>query len=462
MKQKLVQLLLLSAISIYLYPQDSLQYSNVSTGKTVLSGFIRGGFYSWIDKNDKKIYVPSAFSDLGINLKTTPSSSFAAFGDIRFRYGTEFLKPVNRFEIREAYAVVGGKKWEMTLGQKIIKWGRCDFINPTSRLSPSNLVSRSPDRADMDLGNLLSSLNIFPWNAVNFEIVLIPYYRSSVLVIEPIPMPENVSIVQTGSLITDKKMFSYGLKTDFHLRGIDWSISWFNGYDPMPGIELTSFAIDPGQAIPSPSVGMTVKPYKNRVLGFDFETTAGVVGLRGEAAFSFPYDSYKKYEYVQLPELKWVAGFDWTSGNLIITGEYNGKYLSDFTPISANPVFGSQFDYSEIAELMSVPGFDLKEYIRQQVSAFNRLYNYQIRKFSHSACFKIESDISYGRLAPSLTGMYNFSYRDFLLIPEIKVKPTDMVTITAGAEIYSGCKGSLYRLIDDFMNGAYLSFRIDF
>ena len=69
--------------------------------KDLLSGFVRGGFYSWTDPIDDKIYVSSAFSDFGLKLETADESVFKAFADVRFRYGSEFLKPVSRFDIRE-------------------------------------------------------------------------------------------------------------------------------------------------------------------------------------------------------------------------------------------------------------------------------------------------------------------------------------------------------------------------
>jgi hypothetical protein len=58
--------------------------------------------------------------------------------------------------------------------------------------------------------------------------------------------------------------------------------------------------------------------------------------------------------------------------------------------------------------------------------------------------------------------MYNFTSHDMLIIPEIKIKPADGLAITIGAELYFGRKGSLYDLVDDFMNGAYVSLRVDF
>jgi hypothetical protein len=451
-------LLLWSSIAVF--SQDSLAY--IDTGAKILSGFVRGGLYSWTDKADDKLYIPSAFSDVGIKLETGNGRNFRSFADIRFRYGSEFLKPISKFDIREAWASVNNKKWNLSAGQKIIKWGRCDFTNPTSRLSPRNMVSRSPDREDMDMGNLLASADYYPSKIVNLEAVIVPYYRSSVLIIDPIPLPQYVIVNQLPSLLTDKEMFSYALKADFHLKLFDWSLSWFRGYDPMPGVALTKFNLDITVPNPLPYTELSVKPYKNRVLGIDFETTAGALGIRGEAAWSDPELSDKAYEWVPMPEVKWVAGADWATGNWRFTGEYSGKYIIDFNLTTVEPVIGTEMDYSKLAAMIAIPGFDAEAYVKQQVAAFNRLYNNQLKQYYHSAGLRVEADISYGKLLPSVFAMYNFTSHDLVVIPEIRIKPADGLAITLGAEIYTGRKGSLYDIVDDFMNGAYVSLRVDF
>jgi hypothetical protein len=257
-------------------------------------------------------------------------------------------------------------------------------------------------------------------------------------------------------------MFSYGLKSDFHLKGIDWSLSWFDGYDPMPGTALNGFNLDLSGPVPVTETELTLKPYKERVLGFDFETSAGKFGIRGEAAWSNPYLLNDTIEYVPFPEMKWVAGIDWSSGVWRITGEYSGKSVLDFKPSDADPVIGTEPDYARLAELLLIPGFDITEYVRQQVGAFNRLYNYQMEKRYHSAGLRIETDLVYGKLAPSVFTLYNFTSRDLLIIPELKYKPADGLTITAGAEFYSGKRGSLFDIVDDFMNCVYVGLKVDF
>ena len=429
---------------------------------TLFYGFVRGGLYGGTDNNDDKPYISSAFSDFGLKAETKDNLHFKAFADLRFRYGTEFLNPVKRADLREAYVKVNGKIWDITAGQTIIKWGRTDFSNPTSKFNPQNYISRSPDPEDMDMGNLLVNAKIYPVPAFSLEAVAVPYYRASVLLIDPMPLPDWVKINQITSLMTGKEMFSFGVRAQFHLAGTDMSLSWFDGYDPMPGAALTKFDLDMSGPIPAPYAELTMTPYKLRNLGFDFETTAGSIGLRGEAAWSFPFKSYKTEEYVPCEEIKYVAGIDWMPGNWRFTAEYAGKTIPDFEAPAVDPIIGTEPDLASLALMMADPEFDLNEYVRQQVGSFNRLYNYQIERTYHSAGLRIETDLFYGKLTPSVFALYNFTSHDFLMMPELKYKPADGLTISAGGDFYSGRRGSIHDLIDEFMNCIKISVRVDF
>ena len=437
------------------------QVDSAKTEKTTIYGFTRAGFYGNINNNDNP-FISSAFTDFGLKVETGDGLNYKAFADLRFRYGTEFFDQVNRFEIREAYVKINGRRWDMTAGQKILKWGRADFTNPTSRLTPKNLVYRSPDPEDMDLGNLLLSGRFYPSSKITFEAVAIPLYRSSVMIVKPLSLPSYVKINQIDSLVTGPKMFSYGLKTDLHLEGIDMSLSWFDGYNPMPGTALTGFNLDLSGPLPVPYTELSMRPYKIRNIGLDFETNIGSFGLRGEAAYTLPYKSFKIYEDVPCREISWVTGFDWSSGNWRFTGEYSGKVIPGFVASSVSPFIGTDLDPAQLAILLGTPGFNLREYVRQEVSAFNRLYNYQLKRSYHSAAFRVEKDMLYGKLTASVFTLYNFTTRDLLVMPELRYKPSDGVTISAGADFYSGTKGSLYDIVDEFMNCIRIGIRVDF
>ena len=457
-----------TAALLFLVPVTAFGQNGFSSGssedsfKKTLYGFVRGGFYSGVDDNDNKLYIPSAYSDFALKLEAGNDDHFKGYADMRFRYGTEFREPVTRFDLREAYVTVNGKKWDVSTGQKIIKWGRADFTNPTQKLSPQNLVSRSTDHEDMDMGNLLMEGRWYPSPLISLEAVAVPFYRSSILLIKPLDLPEYVSINQIENLLTDKSFFSYGLRADLHLKGIDVGLSWFDGYDPMPGVKLTGVNLDTTGYIPSFSAEMTMTPYKIRNAGVDFEATLGSFGFRGEAVWTIPLLSYKTNEYVPMEEIKWAAGIDWMKGNWRITGEYSGKTIPGFEPSTVEPSLLSEPDPALLGMMMSMPGFSLEDFMRQQVGAFNRLYNYQLEKSYHSGAIRVESDLFYGRLTPSVTALYNFTSHDLMLMPEVTYKPADGLTIVAGGDFLSGRKGSVYDIVDEFMNCFRLGLKVNF
>ena len=465
MKKLVPVICLLFSVSVNSYGQDSTGVSATAYKKesfTYAGGFVRSGFYFWTDNSDHELYIPTAFSDLALKIETGNGTRVKAYADFRYRYGSEYQTAVSRPDLREAWIGYSTKKLTFSAGRKIIKYGRCDFTNPTSRMTPTDMLSRSPDREDMDLANLLFSTHYFPSEKIDLEFVAIPFYRPSVLIIEPVKIPSFITLNKLPALLAGKDMLSYSLKADFHFRHIDWSISWFDGYDPMPGIALDKFDADLSNPVPLLSAILSFTPFKNRVAGFDFETSAGMTGIRGEAAYSFPHLSFRFAEYVPMPEIKWALGADRTAGIWHFTAEYSGKYITDFIPTDAEPLIGSNIDISQIAELLLNPDFDIQYYVTQQIIAFNRLYNNQIKNNYHSIAVKVEAGLGYNRYTPSFLAMYNITSGDLLLIPEVRIRPLDGLTVTAGAEIYSGRKGSLYDLVDDFMNGAYMSLRFDF
>jgi len=230
----------------------------------------------------------------------------------------------------------------------------------------------------------------------------------------------------------------------------------------MPGIKLSEFTLDTMGFIPSVSAEMTMTPYKIRNAGLDFETIIGSFGLRGEAAWTIPMLSSAENEYVPMDEIEWVLGADWMSGDWRISGEYSGKTIPDFKPSPVEPFIGTELDPMMLAQMMAVPGFDLRDYMKQQTGAFNRLYNYQMEKWYHSAAIRIEADLAWGRLTPSITMMYNFTSHDLMIMPVVEWKPADGLAIVAGGDFFKGKEGSVYDLVDGFMNCFKAGIKVSF
>jgi hypothetical protein len=328
-----------------------------------------------------------------------------------------------------------------------------------SRFCPVDYTLRSPDFEDAELGNLLGEITFTPAPFFKLSAVMAPFWNPSILIIKPIPLPPNMQVELPEGLKTGNGYYSYGFRGDFTLRGFDAGLQWYHGPDLMPGLSMVS--ADYTNPL-EPAVHIQGVPYIINSAGFDFETVISPFVLRGTMAYSRPVEEKQGNEEIPFPQVEWVAGFDWTPGAVRVTAEYSGKKVLDFYETLYNPIIGTEPDMAALMELFNTPGFDPVEYTRMQVEGFNRLYNNQIYEYYHSAGLRFEAELLYGRLIPSLTTVYNFTSKDLLLRPAIRYKPADGVTLGLGYEHYTGAKGGMYDIIDDFMKAAYFSIRIDF
>jgi len=441
-------LFLLFLIQLSLYPQE----------KTFTpGGFVRGGVY--FSTGDYEHDVNAAFGDAALTFTATDNLSFKGFTDLRVRIGQQFGENVNSLTVHEAWGMYYNKFMSISAGQRIIKWGKTDMFTPLSRFNPIDYTLRSPDFEDAELGNLLGEIIFTPSPFFRLSAVATPFWNPSILIIKPIPLPPNMQVELPSGLKTGNGYYSYGFRGDFTFRGFDAGLQWYHGPDLMPGLNLVS--ADYTNPL-EPAVAVKGVPYIINSAGFDFETVVSPFVLRGTMAYSRPVNAKEGNEEIPFPQVEWVAGFDWTPGAVRVTAEYSGKKVLDFYEAPYEPIIGTEPDIAELMVLFSTPGFDPVEFTRLQIEAFNRLYNNQIFEYYHSVGLRFEAELFYGRLIPSLTTVYNFTSKDLLLRPAVKYKPADGVTLSVGYEHYTGTKGGLYDIIDDFMKAAFFAIRIDF
>jgi len=420
-------------------------------------GFIRGGLY--ISTGDYIHDVNAIFGDAAFTLTASDDNSFKGFADLRFRTGQQYGEVVNSLYLREAWGSYYNRLFGVSLGKKIIKWGKSDFFTPLSRFNPTDYSFRSPEREDSDLGNLVTEIVFTPTHSFKLTFVTAPLWNPSVLMTTPLVLPDGISLDLPSGLQSGNGNASYGIRTDFILKGVDAGLQWFHGPDLMPGLSLSSADFTNPM---SPLITINGVPRIINSAGIDFEAVLSAVVARGTFAWSAPAEEKAGNEEIPFPQIEWVAGMDLTPGIFRITAEYSGKKVLDFYEAPYPPFIGSESDPAALAALFATPGFNPVEYVRLQTEAFNRLYNNQLKEFYNSAGLRIEAETFYGRLMPSVSGIYNFTSHDLVLLPSLKYRPSDGVAIIAGLEFYSGSAGGLYDLVDEFMNAAYFSLRIDF
>jgi hypothetical protein len=420
-------------------------------------GFIRGGIF--LSTGDYKHDVNALFGDASLNITLDNSFNFKGFADLRIRTGQQFGDNVTGIELKEAWGMYYNRMIGISFGKKIVKWGKTDFFTPLSKFNPVDYSFRTPDREDCDLGNIIAEFVFTPSTFLKLTAVAAPLWNPSILMTRPLEIPQYISLELPSGLSSENGFYSYGLRADFMLRGLDAGIQWFHGPDPMPGLKLISADLSD---FLNPSVSIKGIPYIINSLGADFEAVVSNYVIRGAVSYAKPVKEKAGNEEVPFPMLEWVTGIDLTPGDFRITAEYSGRKIFDFYESPYDPLIGREPDLAQLAQLFTDPLFNPEEFLRLQTEAFNRLYNNQLKEYYHSAGLRIEAETLNGRLIPSLSGIYNFTSRDLVLIPALRYKPSDGLTISAGLEHYSGADGGLHNIIDDFMNSFFFSLRIDF
>ena len=420
-------------------------------------GFVRGGLY--LSTGDYEHDINTVFADAALTLTATDNLSYKGFADLRVRAGRQYGDIVSDICLREAWGMYYNGFMSLSLGKKIVRWGRTDLFTPLSRFSPTDYIYRSPDYEDKDMGNLLGELTINAGNWFRLSAVAAPLWNPSLLMTAPLELPQNITLVMPAGLDPADGLLSYGFRGDFMLGRIDASVQFFHGPDLTPGLALTGADYSDPM---NPAISITGVPYIINHAGMDFETVIAPFVLRGTLAWSDPVEEKEGNEEVPFSQVEWVAGIDWTPGAVRISAEYSGKKVLDFYPSPYDPIIGTEPDQAALAELFNTPGFDPFEFTRMQTEAFGRLYNNQMLEYYHSAGVRLEAEFLYGRLIPAVTALYNFSSRDLLLMPVVEFRPADGLTLSAGLEHYSGAQGGLYDIIGDFMKAAFFSIKIEF
>jgi hypothetical protein len=100
--------------------------------------------------------------------------------------------------------------------------------------------------------------------------------------------------------------------------------------------------------------------------------------------------------------------------------------------------------------------------VQEQISAFNRLYNYQLEEYYHSAFLVLKADVLHNTLELAVPLVYNITTEEWIAQPSVSWMPADGLKVQAG---YSGLRGganSLYDLVGPVLNAAYISMTLTF
>lgn len=403
-----------------------------------LNGYVRGVYYTGGKLNKDKIGTNSAYGELDLKLRAKKADWGDAFTNFRYKYGSEFDENVSDFYMREAYVKVTTGKLDFLIGKKILTWGRADGFNPTDNLTPKNMTVRSPDEDDRRLGNFILRANYFI-KQISIEFNWMPVYRSSVLPYNFVELPDNISLLEGNYPGSEMKNSSWAARINMDRPEISTSVSYFEGLDPNPGIDLASIV----QRNNSLFIDIQPRAYRTRIIGADFSTSFGIYGLRGEFAYRNALEDHVDNVYIPWPDLQFVFGIDRNFGNISLIAQYIGRYVLDYEKISYNSP-------------------DPLVLMKNEITLINRKFFYQLDKFTHMVSILPTIKLLNETLDLEVFSLLNFTTNEYLLRPKLTYDIGDAFKLSFGGEFYHGEDNTLFKILGDNLNGFFIELKANF
>jgi hypothetical protein len=370
-----------------------------------LSGSVRSGYWS----SDRRLDDRRNFTPSSVWLRAAPD-----FGDGWYARAEGWIldeRPLGTGsrllgDVREAYVGWRDDQIEVTLGRRIIAWGRADRVNPTDIISTRDYLRLFADDDDLRQGSVVGTAS-YAFGDATVTALWTPEFRPNVY---PIPPEPGVSIKQgTDRLGADQ----FALRLDRTGPGIDWSMSYFNGINRNPGSSIVAAS----------TAGELVNAVYDRVqmLGADAATNVGPYGLRGEIAYSWPGAGHGS-AYNPRPFAQVVIGADRNIGeHLNINVQYTILHV---------------FSYEDPATITDP--------VIASVAAETALVNNQRLRTQHGPMLRVSYSLSNDTLSLEMTAQDFISDHSFVVRPRVKYAINDRVNLLVGADIFYGSSRSFF------------------
>lgn len=327
------------------------------------------------------------------------------------------------FKFKEGWYDYNGGFWSIRVGRQISAWGAADGLQVADILCPKDETRfLNSDYSDSRKGIDAVRLS-YNGTILSVDAYWIPIFTPSTLPlaeknpIKNLMIPPVAPMIAAGQIFyvpfehfseddielpqTALKNSEYAGKVSAYLPFADFSLYGFWGWDDEP---IISYSITGMNAYKVPTgIALSGMYKKMAMIGADASIPLGPLVFRAEAAF-FPKRNFttnmaaqlleEKDPYVQLNEITFLAGLDFTAGTWTITGQYYGDSVS-----------GS------------------RTYVDRE-------------GYFHQATLSITKTFMGGNLELGLAGMVEFNDLSFVIRPSISYDATDQLTFSLGANFF--------------------------
>lgn len=170
-----------------------------------------------------------------------------------------------------------------TLGKQFFAWGAADGYNPTDNINPYDYMD--PVNAErMGVWSAAAQLTLGPTNTVVAVIPVFTPSRTPLITSRWVPPLPTTAIVDGRELpARDFDNLEYAARVGATVRGWDFSVSYFDGFEHTPVVRQSAVTVVPGVSVPRFTPVFT----RMRVVGVDTSTTIKKFEVHGEAAAKF-------------------------------------------------------------------------------------------------------------------------------------------------------------------------------
>ena len=398
-----------------------------------LNGYARGGIYVGPVPEESGYESKDRYGEAAIKLRLRKGQWGDAYSELRFRNKNNSENSISSFALREAYVNAYLGAFDLRIGQQVVQWGKADGYNPINVITPLDLLVFSPDEDDRRISNFLIR-SYYNRSFLRLEAIWVPIYCSSVLPFSKVELPEGVQLSEPDYPDESTENSAIALKLHYEGASLDATLSYFNGFLPMPGLsartENSIFNIFP-------------TAYRIQMIGADFSTTVGAYGLRGEFAYREPDKEDNTWQSIPNRQVEYILGLDQEFGNFSLIIQYIGKYA---------------FDYKDLTKAYQTS----PEFAKYKIALWNRLLSGQLKEWSHAISFRPAWKLHHETLSLELLGQINLSTEETFLKPKLNYNITDDLTLSAGAQIYHGPDDTLFGLLDERNSAGFIELRISF
>jgi hypothetical protein len=312
---------------------------------------------------------------------------------------------------------------DIRLGRQLIAWGRADAINPTDSLGVRNYTRLTPDDNDQREGSDALSVTWYPSDAYSLRTLWQPLFRGDF-----VPLPAQP--MQGVSRLDPKRKATYGLKLDSTGAGsVDWSLSYFDGYDRMPDLGIVDIGAE--------GVQTSLSHHRVQTFGADLSATLEGFVLRAETAWS-QRDPDKDGDafFRKRSQLLLVLGGDKNIGDF---GNVNLQFFGQWIPSYRRP--------NELGDPVSVA-----------VATLQNAINNQPAKAQYGISLRLSKSWLNETWQGEVSGLYSFTTHGHVIRASLKHAVDDRWRLNLGMERYQGADDTFFGLLRRNSN-AYVELR---